>query len=102
MMGEGYRFQIGFLKEAFKVQPRASVNCLNSGRKYLYSSILLFEQYLDFPYNKDLSYNFNDTMVKFMDMCSFSDSVEGTILINKVASIVRSLAPEGSPYQKEI
>lgn len=93
MLSDQQKLEFGFLKQAFKFQPRASQSCLHSGKEMLYSSVLLLEKYLNFPYDKDISFNFNDTLIKFLTLCNFWDTVQGIILLNWIVNVVDLLLP---------
>ena len=77
---EQYKF--GILETAFKFQPREHVTCFNNGRYFFYSSILMSQKLVNDPRNSELSYNYNDTLVKFFNLCNIWDTIEGLIFLN--------------------
>ena len=82
------RFIYGLSETLFKFQPRAHSTCFNSGKKYLFDSILLFQKFIDNPYNKDLGFNFNDAFIKLLQLCNFSDTLQGIWLFMALIWVV--------------
>ena len=68
------QFFYGFVKAAFKYQPREIDTCWNSGKKVIYGMIMTFEKYIDNPWNKEVIYDWNDLNLKIYDMCFYPDT----------------------------
>ena len=68
-----------------KLEPRATDNCLNASREYLYSMIVFGQHMLADPskvLEAETEYNFNDIMLKLFNMCNILDTIIGTLVLN--------------------
>ena len=53
-----------------------------------YSGILQFQKFLRDPFNSDISFNTNDTFLKWALMCNYTDTIPGVLLINLIIYFV--------------
>jgi len=68
----------------------------------LLSGGLLLVKYLNNPWVKDLSFNFNDAIVKWLDLCFVGDTVQGILVMNGVISLLETMYPEGSDFHDTV
>ena len=61
-------------------------NCWNSGKHVAYGMIMTFEKFIDNPWNREISYDWNDLQLKMYAMCFWPDTWYGILIINFLIS----------------
>ena len=75
-------FTNGLQNTLLKFEPRQRSTCLNNGKDYFFALILLFEKFINNPFNSDNSFNLNDVLIKTLNLCLLQDSLIGIIILN--------------------
>mmetsp|Transcript_35891 Transcript_35891/g.55095 ORF Transcript_35891/g.55095 Transcript_35891/m.55095 type:complete len:187 (-) Transcript_35891:143-703(-) len=86
-------FLYGFMKQAFKFEPRQTMTCLNNGKEMLYKSLLMALKFVNQPWVKDISFNFNDAFIKWLDLCWYWDTIEGVLFLSGAVFVLDMFFP---------
>ena len=77
-------FTNGLQNTLLKFEPRQRSTCLNNGKDYFFALILLFQKFLNDPFNSDNSFNLNDVLIKTLNLCQLHDTLYGIIILNLI------------------